>query len=214
MNYRGALVLTALSVFAIVFAVITKESLDLERIYLTSKSHFGRFFHKTRVTLKINTPAISRGNVVDLLSSNLTFSSENLTFQNQALFSNISEKWQNPNCKPVYFIGGGKSGSTTLATLLKHASPNFTKYDEFGQFSRSGKEPCWAADNKISVFTPEKYWQLFPDCSDPKNRLVSPDLGLKPKPLFNLDACPRYRLIFLKCRFVGKKASFWVKKGI
>ena len=86
--------------------------------------------------------------------------------------------WNRTSCTPVYFLGGGKSGSTTLARLLKHAPPDFTEHNFDGHFASSGKEVCWAAKG---VKTSEKYWEKFKGCP------VTPT-NLK---LFALDACPR-----------------------
>jgi len=96
--------------------------------------------------------------------------------------------WNRKSCTPVYFLGGGKSGSTTLARLLKHAPPDFTEHDFYGQFASSGKEVCWAAKG---VKKSEHYWAKFKGCDTPTS---FPTTGLPSThtKLFALDACPRY----------------------
>ena len=76
--------------------------------------------------------------------------------------------------KVVFFLGGGKSGSTTLATYLKHDPINWKVWDPNGQFMDGGKEFCWS----MSRSTKEQFWKHF------KTH------GSKTA-VFALDACPR-----------------------
>ena len=90
--------------------------------------------------------------------------------------SNTEEGWSSDICTPVYFLGGGKAGSTTLAMLLKHGAPSYATWDPNGQFADSGKEVCWAESGTTS----RGYWRHFNGCTTSKRKL------------FALDACPRY----------------------
>ena len=76
--------------------------------------------------------------------------------------------------KVVFFLGGGKSGSTTLATYLKHDPNNWNVWDPNGQFMDGGKEFCWS----MSSQSKEQFWRHF------KTH------GSKTA-VFALDACPR-----------------------
>lgn len=51
-------------------------------------------------------------------------------------------------CSAVYFWGGGKAGSTTLAALLKHGYEG-DAYDPNSEFIDSPKEICWAERRQI-----------------------------------------------------------------
>ena len=51
-------------------------------------------------------------------------------------------------CSAVYFWGGGKAGSTTLAALLKHGYEG-DAYDPNSEFIDSPKEICWAERGQI-----------------------------------------------------------------
>jgi len=90
------------------------------------------------------------------------------------MFDDVEADWTMTKCTPVYFLGGGKAGSTTLAMLLKHKGPSYKTHDYEGQFAESGKEVCWAEKSSVS---PQQYWSKFHGCDQPK---------------FALDACPRY----------------------
>ena len=90
--------------------------------------------------------------------------------------SNTEEGWSSDICTPLYFLGGGKAGSTTLAMLLKHGAPSYATWDPNGQFADSGKEVCWAESGSTS----RGYWRHFQGCTTSKRKL------------FALDACPRY----------------------
>lgn len=79
-----------------------------------------------------------------------------------------------PHCTPVYFWGGGKAGSTTLAVYLKHGYDGET-WDSNGEFVDAGKEVCWATSGSKSIWDRE-----FHQCSNIKSSK------------FALDACPRY----------------------
>ena len=99
-------------------------------------------------------------------------------------------KWQRKECIPVYFLGGGKCGSTTIAMLLKHQPPTYQtpKPTITNQFAAAGKEVCWVE----KIHSPEAYWQRFNGCSKTdgvRKTLVQNELG--DKKLFALDACPR-----------------------
>ena len=76
--------------------------------------------------------------------------------------------------KVVFFLGGGKSGSTTLATYLKHDPNNWKVWDPNGQFMDGGKEFCWS----MSGQSKQQFWRHF------KTH------GSKTA-VFALDACPR-----------------------
>ncbi len=58
-----------------------------------------------------------------------------------AFVSSWTERWV--GCRTAYFWGGGKAGSTTLATYLKHPDPGDGR-DAPSPFVRAGKEICWA----------------------------------------------------------------------
>lgn len=90
--------------------------------------------------------------------------------------SDTEEGWSSDICTPVYFLGGGKAGSTTLAMLLKHGAPSYATWDPNGQFADSEKEVCWAESGTTS----RGYWRHFHGCTTSKRKL------------FALDACPRY----------------------
>ena len=66
-------------------------------------------------------------------------------------------KEQRDDSKVVFFIGGHKCGSTTIATYLKHDPKNWTTWDPHGQFMESGKELCWAKKNVPK----EDFWTYF-----------------------------------------------------
>ena len=91
------------------------------------------------------------------------------------------DKWQSNICTPVYFLGGGKSGSTTVAVLLKHSPPDYKFWNSTGQFADSGKEVCWADRGSPQRYGADNYWAKFRGCS-----------GQHSRKLFALDACPRY----------------------
>ena len=76
--------------------------------------------------------------------------------------------------KVVFFLGGGKSGSTALATYLKHDPKNWTVWDPNGQFMDGGKELCWSMKKQAKV----QFWKNF------KTH------GSK-MAIFALDACPQ-----------------------
>mmetsp|Transcript_4594 Transcript_4594/g.6138 ORF Transcript_4594/g.6138 Transcript_4594/m.6138 type:complete len:391 (+) Transcript_4594:298-1470(+) len=95
-------------------------------------------------------------------------------------FDPPSAAWSRLSCEPVYFLGGGKAGTTTLATLLKHSPPKYEKWDPKGQFSDAGKEVCWASSGHPG--TPQSYWGRFRQCV--------PDEAFVRK-RFALDGCPR-----------------------
>ena len=59
-------------------------------------------------------------------------------------------------CEPVYLWGGGKAGSTTLATYLKHGFDGAV-YDPESPFVDAGKEICWAENNNTES---TKRWAL------------------------------------------------------
>jgi len=48
-------------------------------------------------------------------------------------------------CHPVYFWGGGKAGSNTLATYLEHDF-NGKSWDPDGFFVDAQKEICWGEE--------------------------------------------------------------------
>lgn len=77
-------------------------------------------------------------------------------------------------CKGVYFWGSGKSGSTTLAAMLKHDYSG-NAWDSTSQFVDLEKELCWASGRGASH---QKVWQ---------------DIVCSGIHRFALDACPRYR---------------------
>lgn len=86
-------------------------------------------------------------------------------------------------CRSAYFLGGAKSGSTTLSLLLKHSpKDNYATHDPDGPFVDAGKEPCWA---KKVPKGPDSYYSHFPRCLTHCNKNATP-------PLTALDACPLY----------------------
>lgn len=84
-------------------------------------------------------------------------------------------EWQSNMCTPVYFLGGAKAGTTTIAMLLKHKAPDYQKYDPASQFADAGKEPCTA---KSKFLKPAIYWSKFKACETTERHL------------FALDGCP------------------------
>jgi hypothetical protein len=76
-------------------------------------------------------------------------------------------------CESVFFWGGGKAGSTTLAQLLKH--DNSGEWDKHGQFIPLGKEVCWAFKGGHARWL----YLIDEKCSSGGHT-------------FALDACPRY----------------------
>ena len=76
--------------------------------------------------------------------------------------------------KVVFFIGGHKCGSTTLATYLKHDPKNWTAWDANDQFMDGRKELCWSVSG-----TPKKFFWKFFTTHGSKTAT------------FALDACPR-----------------------
>ncbi len=88
-------------------------------------------------------------------------------------------------CEAIYFWGGGKAGSTTLATLLKHDYNN-SGYDPNSEFVDSPKEICWALQHQQRRFGSE---------IDSLSKWRGMTHGQKCHPddkRFVLDACPRY----------------------
>jgi hypothetical protein len=65
-------------------------------------------------------------------------------------------------CLPVYFWGGGKAGSTTLAVLLNNAGFGLKNETNFHRspFIEIGKEPCWASGTQNSKWNKIK-WDQF-----------------------------------------------------
>lgn len=87
-------------------------------------------------------------------------------------------------CEAIYFWGGGKAGSTTLAALLKHDYNN-SGYDPNSEFIDSPKEICWALQKRRG----------FGSEIDSLSKWRGMTHGKKCHPddrRFVLDACPRY----------------------
>jgi hypothetical protein len=76
-------------------------------------------------------------------------------------------------CESVFFWGGGKAGSTTLAALLKNDKHG--EWDENGQFIPLGKEVCWSFKGGHARWL----YLIDQKCSSGGHK-------------FALDACPRY----------------------
>ena len=92
-------------------------------------------------------------------------------------------------CSEVYFWGGGKAGSTTLAALLKHGYEG-DAYDPNSEFIDSPKEICWAERGQIL-----QRRQGFASGLDGLSKWRAMTHGHKCHPddkHFALDACPRY----------------------
>ena len=92
-------------------------------------------------------------------------------------------------CSAVYFWGGGKAGSTTLAALLKHGYEG-DAYDPNSEFIDSPKEICWAERGQIV-----QRRQGFGSGLDGLSKWRTMTHGHKCHPddkHFVLDACPRY----------------------
>ena len=92
-------------------------------------------------------------------------------------------------CSAVYFWGGGKAGSTTLAALLKHGYEG-DAYDPNSEFIDSPKEICWAERGQIL-----QRRQGFGSGLDGLSKWRAMTHGHKCHPddkHFVLDACPRY----------------------
>lgn len=86
-------------------------------------------------------------------------------------------------CTPIFFVGGAKCGSTTLAILLKH-KPGTGHTDENGPFDRAGKEVCWRPDmgkraDGAASFAASFTARFKTKCAPPHT--------------FGLDACPHMR---------------------
>ena len=77
--------------------------------------------------------------------------------------------------KVVFFIGGHKCGSTSLATYLKHDPNNWNVWDPNGQFMDGGKEFCWALAHDYR--SSNQFWQHF-------------ETHGSKTAVFALDACP------------------------
>ena len=104
----------------------------------------------------------------------------NVSGQTLDLRKKISKKHVQSNktllddSKVVFFLGGGKSGSTALATYLKHDPNNWKVWDANGQFMDGGKEFCWAMKRSSK----EQFWKHFTTHGSTKA-------------IFALDACPQ-----------------------
>jgi len=85
----------------------------------------------------------------------------------------VREQRRANQCQAVYFWGGGKAGSTTLATYLKHGEDG-SAWDPSGEFVDAGKEVCWAESGAARLWD-----RAFAEC-DSEHWIA-------------LDACPRYR---------------------
>jgi hypothetical protein len=92
----------------------------------------------------------------------------------QALTTAVTtKKTSSTRCSVIFLYGGGKAGSTTIASLLKHREDtNYQEYDESTSFDDGGKEICWEK-NRGPI---EKYFKT--GCTPPNN--------------FALDACPKH----------------------
>ena len=92
-------------------------------------------------------------------------------------------------CQAVYFWGGGKAGSTTLASLIKHDYKN-NGYDPNSEFIDSPKEICWA--ERVPMLQQRRG---FGSGVDGLSKWRGMTHGHKCHPGFKhfvLDACPRY----------------------
>jgi hypothetical protein len=92
-------------------------------------------------------------------------------------------------CQAVYFWGGGKAGSTTLASLIKHDYEN-NGYDPNSEFIDSPKEICWA--ERVPMLQQRRG---FGSGVDGLSKWRGMTHGHKCHPGFKhfvLDACPRY----------------------
>ena len=116
-----------------------------------------------------------------IVSTNWTTNTSTLQKPNNAL--NMDLKMQllssdqikhSDDSKVVFFLGGQKCGSTTLATYLKHDPNNWKIWDPNGQFMDGGKEFCWSVYGQSK----EQFWKHF------KTH------GSKTA-TFALDACPK-----------------------
>ena len=110
-------------------------------------------------------------------SENITEQSQNETYRKMnAQFSHRTSNQLDAKdpYKVVFFIGGGKSGSTTLATYLKHDPNNWKVWDPNGQFLESGKEVCWALTGQPK----QLFWNKFKTLGSRTANIA-------------LDACPR-----------------------
>ena len=101
---------------------------------------------------------------------------------------NIFRRSQVVPCEAVYFWGGGKAGSTTLAALLKHDYDNIG-HDPMGQFIDSPKEICWAERTAVASGARNDGLSLWRKIT--KNKCYGGPEGKK----FVLDACPRYTTV-------------------
>ena len=105
--------------------------------------------------------------------SKLTRSNLRIGSQKELL---LSDQVKHPDdSEVVFFIGGHKCGSTTLATYLKHDPNNWGVWDPNGQFMDGEKELCWSLAHNYQ--SRNQFWQRF------KTH------GSKTA-IFALDACP------------------------
>ena len=107
-------------------------------------------------------------------NGNSTLTKHSFGKKESAVKSYDQTKGYDDGSKVVFFLGGGKSGSTTLATYLKHDPNNWTVWDSNGQFMDGGKEFCWSKSRQSK----EQFWKHF------KTH------GSKTA-VFALDACPQ-----------------------
>jgi len=91
-------------------------------------------------------------------------------------------------CDAIYFWGGGKAGSTTLAALLKHDYDS-SGYDPSSEFIDSPKEICWA--ERIRMLQQRRGFGSEMD-SLSKWRGMTHGHKCHSEKRFVLDACPRY----------------------
>ncbi|XP_075239473.1 uncharacterized protein LOC142335029 [Convolutriloba macropyga] len=114
------------------------------------------------------------------------------------------KRWANQCCRTVYFLGGGKCGSTSLALLLKHNMSSLDHFDPTSGFADGGKEPCWA----LTAGNERDFYSKFKQCQQPRYMCGSSnEVGLnQPHNLMRpyqsrhemssktvvLDGCPRY----------------------
>lgn len=107
-----------------------------------------------------------------------------VNFKSKMIIKTNSSKIKQP-CQPIFFWGGGKAGSTTLATLVKHTY-NGSVYDKNSQFLDFPKELCIAhhltkhPNTKRNIHEP--YAKFYQSIQYPFNC---------PKK-YVLDACPIY----------------------
>ena len=95
--------------------------------------------------------------------------------------SSLSQKIQQSRCRFVYFLGGGKAGSSSLEMNLKTLGTNVTG------ITHSGGEPCWVQRQTKKWWTRSGRGWDHCEAADP-----TPTVDELLRATVALDSCPRY----------------------